>query len=233
MSPDPFDRLDPKMRERLSAWLDGEATPEEAREVLSWLESDPAAAREVEELRRVWDLLGRYRDEPVPEGFADSVLARTSGAASAVTSAAAATSAVAAPRGVFPARRLALAASIGLTTLVFQGFLGHDELTYFVPFAVAVLLLSLGSDYNVFVVGRIWQTAEEMPLRDAIATAAALARKMPRQSMAAVNRAANSGSVIAACQSSIMRWRPPQRIGWPVRRTSYRSRAPRRSLSEA
>jgi putative drug exporter of the RND superfamily len=67
---------------------------------------------------------------------------------------------------------LALAASIGLTTLVFQGFLGHEELTYFVPFAVAVLLLSLGSDYNVFVVGRIWQTAEQMPLREAIATAA-------------------------------------------------------------
>jgi RND superfamily putative drug exporter len=67
---------------------------------------------------------------------------------------------------------LALAASLGLTTLVFQGFLGHDELTYFVPFAVAVLLLSLGSDYNVFVVGRIWREAEELPLREAIATAA-------------------------------------------------------------
>jgi RND superfamily putative drug exporter len=68
---------------------------------------------------------------------------------------------------------LALAASIGLTTLFFQGFLGHDEITYHVPFAVAVLLLSLGSDYNVFVVGRIWQFAEEGPsLREAIATAA-------------------------------------------------------------
>ena len=77
-----------------------------------------------------------------------------------------------APLYLVLASTLALAASIGLTTLVFQGFLGHDELTYFVPFAVAVLLLSLGSDYNVFVVGRIWQTAEQMPLRDAIATAA-------------------------------------------------------------
>jgi putative drug exporter of the RND superfamily len=69
---------------------------------------------------------------------------------------------------------LALAASLGLTTLFFQGFLGHDEITYHVPFAVAVLLLSLGSDYNVFVVGRIWQCAEEeqVPLREAIATAA-------------------------------------------------------------
>ena len=41
-------------------------------------------------------------------------------------------------------------------------------MTYYVPFAAAVLLLSLGSDYNVFVVGRIWQTARERPLREAI-----------------------------------------------------------------
>lgn len=78
-----------------------------------------------------------------------------------------------APLYLVLASGLALAASIGLTTLFFQGFLGHDELTYHVPFAVAVLLLSLGSDYNVFVVGRIWQAAEEgRPLREAIAIAA-------------------------------------------------------------
>src|SRR5262245_20348230 len=119
MSTDPFDRIDPKMRERVSAWLDGEATPDEAREVLAWLEADPAAAREVEELRRVWDLLGRYRDEPVPEGFAEAVLSRTSGAASSAVSAPAAVSAEVPPRGIllrggFPARRLAVAASVVL-----------------------------------------------------------------------------------------------------------------------
>jgi RND superfamily putative drug exporter len=80
--------------------------------------------------------------------------------------------AVLAPLYLVLASTLALAASIGLTTLVFQGLLGHDDLTYHVPFAVAVLLLSLGSDYNVFVVGRIWQQAERMPLREAIATTA-------------------------------------------------------------
>ena len=78
-----------------------------------------------------------------------------------------------APLYLVLASAVALAASIGLTTLFFQGFLGHDEITYHVPFAVAVLLLSLGSDYNVFVVGRIWQAAEQgLPLREAIATAA-------------------------------------------------------------
>jgi RND superfamily putative drug exporter len=80
--------------------------------------------------------------------------------------------AVLAPLYLVLCSTLALAASIGLTTLVFQGFLGHDDLTYHVPFAVAVLLLSLGSDYNVFVVGRIWQQAERMPLREAVAVAA-------------------------------------------------------------
>jgi RND superfamily putative drug exporter len=77
-----------------------------------------------------------------------------------------------APLYLVMASALALAASIGLTTLVFQRLLGEDELTYHVPFAVAVLLLSLGSDYNVFVVGRIWQAAEAGSLRDAIAIAA-------------------------------------------------------------
>jgi RND superfamily putative drug exporter len=53
-----------------------------------------------------------------------------------------------------------------------ESVLGHDDLTYYVPFAASVLLLSLGSDYNVFVVGRIWQEAKTRPLRDAIAEAA-------------------------------------------------------------
>ncbi len=80
--------------------------------------------------------------------------------------------ALVAPLYLVLASGLALAASIGLASFLFQEVLGYGELTYYVPFAVAVLLLSLGSDYNVFVVGRIWQEAERMPLRDAIATAA-------------------------------------------------------------
>ena len=50
---------------------------------------------------------------------------------------------------------LALAATLGITTFVFQDLLGYDELTYYVPFAAAVLLVSLGSDYNVFIAGQI------------------------------------------------------------------------------
>jgi len=59
----------------LSAYLDGELPPEAARAVAAWLDGDPEALRESERLRRLWDLLGTYPDEPVPVGFSDRVLA--------------------------------------------------------------------------------------------------------------------------------------------------------------
>jgi RND superfamily putative drug exporter len=67
---------------------------------------------------------------------------------------------------------LALLASLGITTWVVQGVLGFDHLTYYVPFAAAVLLVSLGSDYNIFIVGRMWEEARSRPLREAIAVGA-------------------------------------------------------------
>jgi putative drug exporter of the RND superfamily len=66
---------------------------------------------------------------------------------------------------------LGLLASLGLTTFLFQQVLGNDDLTYYVPFAAAVLLVALGSDYNVFVAGRIWEEARRYRLREAIAVA--------------------------------------------------------------
>jgi putative drug exporter of the RND superfamily len=80
--------------------------------------------------------------------------------------------ALVAPLYLLAASVLSVAATLGLTTYVFQGLLGHNDLTYYVPFAAGVLLVSLGSDYNVFVAGRIWQEAERRPLREAIAVAA-------------------------------------------------------------
>ena len=38
--------------------------------------------------------------------------------------------------------------------------LGEPDITYYVPLAVGVLLLSFGTDYNLFVVGRIWQESD-------------------------------------------------------------------------
>jgi anti-sigma factor RsiW len=73
-----LESLDPRERlELLSAYLDGELPADEAREVTAWLERHPEALREVERQRRLWDLLGRYPDEPVPAGFSQRVLAQT------------------------------------------------------------------------------------------------------------------------------------------------------------
>ena len=51
------------------------------------------------------------------------------------------------------------------------------------PFATAVLLVSLGSDYNIFGVGHVWEEARHRPLREAIVFA------VP-QSTRAINAAA-------------------------------------------
>ncbi|MBB5874670.1 RND superfamily putative drug exporter [Allocatelliglobosispora scoriae] len=64
---------------------------------------------------------------------------------------------------------LAIGATLGLTTWLFQDVLGGDGLTFYVPFAVAVLLLALGSDYNIFGIGPAWKEARERPLREALA----------------------------------------------------------------
>ena len=64
---------------------------------------------------------------------------------------------------------LALAASLGALTLVFQDELGHEGVAFYVPFAASVLLLSLGSDYNIYGVGHVWTRANHTTLREAIA----------------------------------------------------------------
>ena len=66
---------------------------------------------------------------------------------------------------------LSVAAALGLTTLLFQGLLGHQGLTFYAPFAAAVLLIALGSDYNVFAVGPIWREAASRPLAEALTVA--------------------------------------------------------------
>ena len=77
-----------------------------------------------------------------------------------------------APVYLLAASVLAVFASLGLTILISRYFLGFDSLVYFVPIAGGVLLVSLGSDYNVFVAGRIWAEGRRRPVRDAVAVAA-------------------------------------------------------------
>ena len=76
-----------------------------------------------------------------------------------------------APVYLLAASVLAVFATLGLAIVIGQHIFGYAGLVYFVPFAAGVLPVSLGSDYNVFVVGRIWEEARRRPVADAIAVA--------------------------------------------------------------
>jgi RND superfamily putative drug exporter len=76
--------------------------------------------------------------------------------------------AVLAPLYLLAASALSVAASLGLATYVFQDLLGQGQLVYYVPFATAVLLLALGSDYNIFLVGQVWDEAADGGLAAAV-----------------------------------------------------------------
>ena len=77
--------------------------------------------------------------------------------------------ALVAPIALLTCSVLAIGATLGLTTWLFQDKLGADGLTFYVPFAAAVLLVALGSDYNIFGIGPAWREARSRPLRDALA----------------------------------------------------------------
>ena len=101
--------------------------------------------------------------------------------------------AVIAPVLLVVSSALAIAATFGLTTYVFKDLFHTADLTYFVPLAVGVLLLSFGTDYNLFVVGRIWQEAETHSTADAIRIA------VPRAS-----RAISIAGVALACSFAML-----------------------------
>ena len=79
--------------------------------------------------------------------------------------------ALVAPLYLLATTMLAVGASLGLTTWFFQDVLGRDGLIFYVPMAAAVLLISLGSDYNIFSAGYIWEEARRRPLPEALAVA--------------------------------------------------------------
>jgi RND superfamily putative drug exporter len=88
---------------------------------------------------------------------------------------------------------LSVAATLGLTVLLFQDRLGHAGVTFYVPLAAGVLLVALGSDYNLFAVGHIWQEARRRSLREAMSVA------LPRSSAAITT----AGLALAASLGSL------------------------------
>ncbi len=96
--------------------------------------------------------------------------------------------ALVAPVVLLAASALSVAAALGLTTYLFQDVLGQQGLTFYAPFAAAVLLIALGADYTVFSVGSIWEAAGRRPLAQAIMVA------VPRTSRAITT----AGVILAA-----------------------------------
>lgn len=83
---------------------------------------------------------------------------------------------------------LSVAAALGLTTIIFQDVLGEQGLTFYAPFAAAVLLIALGADYTVFSIGSIWDEARRRPMADALLVA------VPRTTRAITT----AGAILAA-----------------------------------
>lgn len=93
---------------------------------------------------------------------------------------------------------LGLLAALGLSAIVSEPLLDVSAVAFFVPFAVSILLLGLGSDYNVFLAGRIWDEVDRRPLREAVraaASGAGAARpdRYPRLAARAAPRASSRG----------------------------------------
>jgi RND superfamily putative drug exporter len=73
-----------------------------------------------------------------------------------------------APIYLVAASVLGVAAAFGLTGWLAGVLFDASAVSFLVPFAVAVLLIALGSDYNVFLVSEIWKEARRRPLREAV-----------------------------------------------------------------
>lgn len=77
--------------------------------------------------------------------------------------------AIVAPLVLVAASALVVASALGITMLVFPATAGANGYTFYAPFATEVLLLSFGTDYNLFLTGEIWNAARRRRFRRAVA----------------------------------------------------------------
>lgn len=73
-------------------------------------------------------------------------------------------------------------ATLGISTWLFLDVLKQDSITYMLPIFIFIILIAVGSDYNIFLVSRIREESHKLPLKEAISHAVA-----------------NTGGVITAC----------------------------------
>ena len=58
--------------------------------------------------------------------------------------------------------------TLGISAFLFQEVLGQPGISPYLPLMVFVLLVALGSDYNIFLMHRVREEAETRPMRDAV-----------------------------------------------------------------
>ena len=63
---------------------------------------------------------------------------------------------------------LSYLSTLGLSSWLFQSVLGQPGVNYFLPLMVFVLLVALGSDYNIFLMSRVREESEAHPIREGI-----------------------------------------------------------------
>ncbi|MGZ8437266.1 MAG: MMPL family transporter, partial [Candidatus Limnocylindrales bacterium] len=66
---------------------------------------------------------------------------------------------------------LSYLSTIGLTSWLYQSVFGQPGVNFFLPLMVFVLLVALGSDYNIFLMSRVREESERRPIRDGIRVA--------------------------------------------------------------
>ncbi len=73
-------------------------------------------------------------------------------------------------------------ATLGIATWLFLDVMKHSSMIYMIPIFIFVILVALGADYNIFLVSRIREEAQQRPIKEAVSHAVA-----------------NTGGVITAC----------------------------------
>ncbi len=63
---------------------------------------------------------------------------------------------------------LSYLSAVGLSAFLFQDVLHHAGISFYLPLMVFVLLVALGSDYNIFLMSRVREESEHRPIRDGI-----------------------------------------------------------------
>jgi len=60
---------------------------------------------------------------------------------------------------------LSYGTTLGLVSWIFQGIMGQDGISFMIPIIVFVLLIALGSDYNIFLMSRVREESATQPTR--------------------------------------------------------------------